>query len=55
MITFDGFVKTPISALRFILRHCGVLFVRLTPQNLRALILKFLLCHRIVEFITLYL
>ena len=23
-IIFDGFVKSPISALRFILRHCGV-------------------------------
>jgi len=29
----DGFIKSPISALSFILRHCGVLVVRLTPQD----------------------
>jgi hypothetical protein len=27
----------PSAALRFALRHCGVLFVRLIPQDLRAL------------------
>jgi hypothetical protein len=38
----DGFVKNPISALRFILRHCGVPSVRLIPQDSQALISKFL-------------
>ena len=33
----DGFVKNPTSALRCILRHCDVLSVRLSPQDLRAL------------------
>jgi hypothetical protein len=31
----DGLVKSPTSALRFILRHCSVLKVRLIPQDLR--------------------
>jgi hypothetical protein len=30
-ITFDGFVKSPSAALRFILRHCGVLLC--TPRS----------------------
>jgi hypothetical protein len=38
----DGFVKSPISALRFILRHCGVPSVRLIPQDSQALISDFL-------------
>jgi hypothetical protein len=33
----NGFVKSHSAVLRFILRHCGVLYVRLIPQNLRAL------------------
>jgi len=33
----DDFVKSPTSALRYILRHCSVLHVRLIPQDLRAL------------------
>jgi len=41
----DGFSKSPISALSYILRRCGVLVVRLTPLDLLALILNFLLCH----------
>jgi len=49
----DGFVKSPSAvrqahgpeqsrraALRFILRHCGVLYVRLIPQDSRALPLE---------------
>jgi hypothetical protein len=31
-IKFDGFVKSPDAALRFILCHCGVRIVRLIPQ-----------------------
>ena len=38
----DGLVKSPTSALRFILRHCSVLKVRLIPQDLRALNLDLL-------------
>ena len=38
----DGSVKKPISALRFILRHCGVRPVRLIPQDSQALISGFL-------------
>jgi hypothetical protein len=34
--TRDGFVKRPISALRFIPRHCGVPQVRLIPQDSQA-------------------
>ena len=37
---YDGFVKSPTSALRCILRHCSVLKVRLIPQDLRALNLE---------------
>ena len=33
----NGFVKSHSAVLRFILRHCGVLHVRLIPQNLHAL------------------
>ena len=33
----DGFVKSPTSALRCILRHCDVLSVRLISQALRGL------------------
>jgi len=36
----DGFVKSPTSALRCILRHCSVLYVRFVPQDLRALNLE---------------
>jgi len=45
----DGFSKSPISALSFILRRCGVLIVRLTPQDSLALILNFLLCHPVFD------
>jgi hypothetical protein len=38
----DSFVKSPDAALRCILRHCGELTVRLTPQDLRALPANFL-------------
>ena len=37
---WHGFVKNPTSSLRYIPRHCGVLYVRLIPRNLRALNLK---------------
>ena len=37
----DGFVKSPTSALRYILRHCSVLKVRLIPQDLRAFLSRF--------------
>jgi len=40
IFSIDGFVKSPISALRCILRHCDVPYVRLIPQNLRALNLE---------------
>ena len=36
----DGFVKSPTSALRCILRHCSVLYVPFVPQDLRALNLE---------------
>jgi hypothetical protein len=36
-VKIDGFVKSPTSALRYILRHCSVPDVRLIPQDLRAL------------------
>jgi len=39
-IKLDGFVKRPTAALRFIFRHCGVLFVRLIPQDSQALHLE---------------
>jgi hypothetical protein len=38
----DGSVKSPVSALRFISRHCGVPSVRLIPRNSQALISDFL-------------
>jgi len=38
----DGLVKRPDTALRIILRHCGVLNVRLIPQDSRALPAAFL-------------
>jgi hypothetical protein len=37
-LKLDGFVKSPISALRFIPRHCGVPEVRLIPRDSQALI-----------------
>ena len=37
-----GFVKSPISALRFIPRHCSVRSVRLIPRDSQALISAFL-------------
>ena len=49
-IRYDGFAESPISALSFIFRHCGVLDVRLTPQESLALILNFLLCHPDFDF-----
>jgi hypothetical protein len=39
---FDDFVRSPISALHCISRHCGVPSVRLIPQYLHALISAFL-------------
>jgi len=42
----DGFVTTPSSLLRVILRHCDVLYVRIIPQVLRASNPEPLLCHR---------
>ena len=38
MAKVDGSVKSPISALCCILRHCGVGQLRLIPQDLHALI-----------------
>ncbi|WP_459922232.1 hypothetical protein [Desulfatiferula olefinivorans] len=37
---YDGFEKSPISALRFIPRHCGVPLVRLIPRDSRRLELE---------------
>jgi hypothetical protein len=42
---FDDFGKSPDTALRCILRHCGVPVVRLIPQDLRALSANFLQSH----------
>jgi len=39
-IKHDGFVKSPTAALCFIFLHCGVLYVRLIPQDLQALHLE---------------
>ena len=47
----DGFVKSPISLLRYISRQCDVLYVRLIPRDLRASNLIFLLCHPIFDFL----
>jgi len=33
LFSFDGFVKSPISALRYIARHCNVLIC--TPHSSR--------------------
>jgi hypothetical protein len=40
LVKFDGFEKRPISALRFIPRHCGVPLVRLIPRDSRRLELE---------------
>jgi hypothetical protein len=40
MNKFDGFVKSPSAVLRCIFRRCDVPYVRLTPQDLRALHLE---------------
>jgi len=37
---FDGFVKSPSAALRFIFRHCDPPEADLIPQDLRALHLE---------------
>jgi nitroreductase len=50
----DGFVKNPISALRFILRHCGVPYVRLIPQDSQALISGFLRIRRKCDFLRVF-
>ncbi|MDY6822661.1 MAG: hypothetical protein SWH68_02525, partial [Thermodesulfobacteriota bacterium] len=55
ILFFDGFVKSPISVLRCIPRHCGVRQVRLIPRDLRALILNFLLCRPKSDFLRDYL
>jgi len=46
----DGLVGSPISALRRILRHCGVGQLRLIPQDLQALILNILRTRRNADF-----
>ncbi len=50
----DGFVKSPISALRFILRHCGVRQVHLIPQDSQALTSGFLRIRRECDFLRVY-
>ncbi len=47
----DDFVKSPDAALRCILRCCGVLEVRLIPQNLRALPPNFLQSRLKLDFL----
>jgi len=47
---FDGFSKSLNSVLHCILHHCGVGKLRLIPQNLCALNLKFFLCHLNLTF-----
>jgi hypothetical protein len=42
ILNLDGSVNRPISALRFILRQCGVRDVRLLPRDSQALISNFL-------------
>jgi hypothetical protein len=37
---FDDFAKSPSAVLRCIFRRCDVPYVRLTPQDLRALHLE---------------
>jgi len=37
VLNSDDFVKSPTSLLGCIFRHCGVLYVRRIPQDLRAL------------------
>ena len=58
-IVIDSFVKSPTSALRCILSHCSVLYVRFVPQDLRALNLDlftlpsdfdFLRIHQLYQF-----
>jgi hypothetical protein len=41
LLSFNGKVKSPTTALRFILRHCGALQVHLMPQELRVFNLDF--------------
>jgi hypothetical protein len=50
-MNYDGFAKRPSSALRCIFRHCGVLYVRLIPQDLRALNLELFALPSFCEFI----
>jgi hypothetical protein len=40
LIMIDGVVKSPISALRFIPRYCGVPYVCLIPRDSRRLELE---------------
>ena len=51
LIKAHGFVKTPASSFRCNLRHCGVLYVRLIPQVLRASNLKLLLRRLLYEIL----
>jgi hypothetical protein len=51
---FDGFVKSPTSALRCIPRHCDVRQVRLIPRNLRALNLKLFTLPSNFDFLRVY-
>jgi len=48
---FNNFLKSPISALRCIPRHCSVLEVRLIPRNLRRLELEFLESYHFYDII----
>ena len=50
----DGFVKSPTSALRCILRHCRVLYVPLIPQDLRALNLELFTLPWDFDFLRVY-
>jgi hypothetical protein len=45
----DGLVKSPISALRFISRHCGVRQVFLIPRDSQALISN-ILRNRLIDY-----
>ncbi len=51
-VKIDGFVKSPTSALRCILRHCSVPYIRLIPQDLRALNLKLFTLPSIFDYCT---
>ena len=52
LFVFDGFVKSPTAALRFIFRHCGVLVS--TPHSSRFASLTFGAFYFAVPFLTSY-